>query len=90
MVGTRVRTASATQSYGTAKRLRRVTQRDQRARAALLALARRLRGDSVAARALPPFNPPLRPRSIAFGSLPAFGSGSDAMRVVRSTIILAS
>ena len=50
--------------------------RCQRAAAAFLAIIFRLRGDSAAARALPPFAPPSFPRATAAGFLPAFGSSS--------------
>lgn len=63
---------------------------DHRAVAAFFAIALRFRVESAAARALPPFMPPLCPRATAFGSLPASGSGSCTSRTVSPTIIFAS
>ena len=44
---------------------------DQRARAAFLAISRRLLAESFLALARPPFLAPLRPKSTAAGSLPS-------------------
>lgn len=62
----------------------------QRAAAARRALSERSSGVILAARALPPFKPPLRPSSTAAGFFPASGSGSSASPVARSTMSLPS
>src|SRR5947209_16556566 len=62
----------------------------QRAAAAFFAIDLRLRVESAAARAFPPFKPPRRPRSTAFTSLPAAWSDSVVAPVARSTMNLAS
>jgi ATP-dependent protease HslVU (ClpYQ) peptidase subunit len=50
----------------------------QRARAAFLAIAERFLGESFAARARPPFDPPSLPRATAAGFLPAEESTASA------------
>jgi hypothetical protein len=62
----------------------------QRAAAALFAASLRCSGVIFAARAFPPFKPPLRPSATAAGSFPASGFGSSVSPVARSTMSLAS
>jgi Tripartite tricarboxylate transporter family receptor len=64
--------------------------RDQRARTAFKAEARRCDGVSLSARAFPPFFPPRRPRSTAAGSFVVGGSWSSTSPVAMSITSLAS
>ena len=61
-------------SFEVPKKNYRLSLLSQRAVAAFLAIALRLRGESLAALASPPFKPPFLPAACFFGSLPS-GSG---------------